>query len=99
MNELKVIYKVIHDDLKDSDMLVEYAKELKNTNKSLADMFMADAKTRLSHSQIMHKEFTGIVEKIREKDGNEEVANCLWEVTHNYYMEWYDKLENCIKKW
>lgn len=99
MKEPKILYKVIYDDLKDSDMLIGYAKELKETNKPLADMFMADAKSRLAHSQVMHKEFTGIVEKMKGESKSTEIVDCLWDVTHDYYMEWYEDLENCIKKW
>lgn len=99
MKELKTLYKIIYDDLKDSDMLIGYAKELKETNKPLADIYMADAKNRLAHSQVMHKEFTGIVEKMKGESRGTEVADCLWEETHNHYMEWYEDLENCIKKW
>lgn len=99
MKELKTLYKIIYDDLKDSDMLIGYAKELKKTNKSLADMYMTDAKNRLAHSQIMHKEFTSLIDKMIGENKSSEMADCLWEEISNHYMEWYESLENCIKKW
>ena len=48
MKELTTLYQIIYDDLKDSDMLIGYAKELKDSNKQLADTYMTDAKNRLS---------------------------------------------------
>ena len=54
MKELTTLYQIIYDDLKDSDMLIGYAKELKDSNKQLADIYMTDAKNRLAHSQQMH---------------------------------------------
>nr|DAJ89362.1 MAG TPA: hypothetical protein [Caudoviricetes sp.]DAR22319.1 MAG TPA: hypothetical protein [Caudoviricetes sp.] len=33
MKELTTLYQIIYDDLKDSDMLIGYAKELKDSNK------------------------------------------------------------------
>nr|DAH65741.1 MAG TPA: hypothetical protein [Caudoviricetes sp.] len=51
MKELTTLYQIIYDDLKDSDMLIGYAKELKDSNKQLADIYITDAKNRLAHSQ------------------------------------------------
>lgn len=50
MKELATLYQIIYDDLKDSQMLIEYAKELKDSNKQLADTYVTDAKNRLAHS-------------------------------------------------
>lgn len=99
MKELTTLYQIIYDDLKDSDMPIGYAKELKDSNKQLADIYMTDAKNRLAHSQQMHKQFTSIVQAMGENGEKEKVADCLWEATHKRYMEWFENLENCIKKW
>lgn len=98
MTSLKTLYQIIYDDLKDSDMLIGYAKDLKETNKSLADLYMVDAKNRLAHSQSMHKEFVNLVQGMKS-DRCEDVVDCLWDMTHSHYVEWYEELENCIKKW
>lgn len=99
MKELKTLYQIIYDDLKDSEMLIDYAKELKESNKSLADSYIVDAKNRLAHSQALHKEFVSIVMEKKAKEEKEHVADCLWEETHKHYVEWYECLESCISKW
>lgn len=98
MTSLKTLYQIIYDDLKDSDMLIGYAHDLKETNKSLADLYMVDAKSRLAHSQSMHKEFVSLVQGMKS-ERCEDVVDCLWDMTHSHYVEWYEELENCIKKW
>ena len=77
MKELKTLYQIIYDDLKDSQMLIDYAKELKDSNKQLADTYMTDAKNRLAHSQQMHKQFTSIIQTLEENGEKEKVADCL----------------------
>lgn len=99
MKELNTLYQIIYDDLKDSQMLIDYAKELKDSNKQLADTYMTDAKNRLAHSQQMHKQFTSIIQTLEENGEKEKLADCLWEETHKHYVEWFENLENCIKKW
>lgn len=60
---------------------------------------MTDAKNRLAHSQQMHKQFTSIIQTLEENGEKEKVADCLWKETHKHYVEWFENLENCIKKW
>nr|DAH65740.1 MAG TPA: hypothetical protein [Caudoviricetes sp.] len=47
----------------------------------------------------MHKQFTSIVQAMGENGEKEKVADCLWEETHKHYVEWFESLESCIKKW
>ena len=41
-----------------------------------------------------------LIPYVEEENGEKEkVADCLWKETHKYYVEWFENLENCIKKW
>ena len=101
MKTLKMLYKIIYDDLKDADMLIGYAKTMVDEDqKRLADLMVVNAKTRLAHAMTIHEEFTNIVKAMKgEKGSAERVSDCLWDVTHEHFTEWYNELEGCIAKW
>ena len=46
--------------------------------------------------QVANMEEPTLPKPIEEK---EKVADCLWKETHKHYVEWFENLENCIKKW
>lgn len=101
MKTLKMLYKVIYDDLKDADMIVEYAHEIaEEGHKSVADSMIVNAKNRLNHAMATHEQFTKIVGEMKNKEEHKDkVGECLWDVTHEHFVEWYNHIESCIAKW
>lgn len=98
--KFEYLYQIIYDDLKDADMIIHYAYELKDCpeDKMLADELAKYAKFRLDHAMEAHKWFVTAFEEATEGQ-KENVTFCLWEQTHKYAMEWYEKIADKIKKY
>ena len=95
----KYLYKKMYDDLKDAEMLIDYACRMKEEEKEdVAKYFADNAAYRLNQSfKAAHTLFTTHAQQ--EKDFNEEsVTNCLWDVQHEQMMDWYDKIAKKIEK-
>lgn len=87
------------DDLKDGEMLIDYACCLKEEGEeTLAKLCLEDAAYRLTKSfKEFHNQFISSAQQ--EKGFNEEtVATCLWDVQHEEMMEKYDNLIKRIEK-
>lgn len=97
MSKFKALYKMMNDDLKDAEMIIDYAYELKEDDKQLADILATDAKNRLAHFNELHKIFVDETKEI--KMDKEKVYDCLWDTTHEYMMERYECVEKCIEKY
>lgn len=96
----KYLYKKMNDDLKDAEMLIDYACKLKKEggHDEVAKFFAESAVQRLSKSfKETHALFT--THANQEKGfGEETVTNCLWDVQHEQMMEWYEKIAKKIEK-
>ena len=96
----KYLYKKMHDDLKDAEMLIDYACELKHEagHEDVAKYFAESAVHRLSKSfKEAHALFTA--HATQEKGfGEETVTNCLWDVQHEQMMDWHDKIAKKVEK-
>lgn len=101
MKTLKHLYNIIYDDLKDAEMHVNYAEDMvKEGHKQLADSVIVNAKNRLTHAMKIHEEFVAIVKTMKEgHDTKDKVGECLWDSTHEHFVEWYNKIDSCITKW
>ena len=98
MKKFKALYKGLYDDLKDSEMMIEYAYEIRGEDDSLADEIAKYAKYRLEHFMEFHKLFESEAEK-EEHINKETVANCMWEETHEQMQEWYENIKRKIDKY
>ena len=92
-----MLYKMMNDDLKDADMIIGYAYELKEEDNALADIMAKDAKERLAHYTELHKIFEDEVKKVKIEKNRP--YDCLWDATHEHMQEWYDDIEKCIEKY
>lgn len=102
MSKFKMLYKAMYDDLKDADMLSEYACELREKHpedKPLADELMKYAKYRLEHFMEFHKLFVTEAKKTADLTHKTKVDECLWEVTHENLQEWEEGIAARIKKY
>lgn len=91
---------MMYDDLKDADMEIKYARELKETDKSIGDMMAKNAADRLSHFMDLHKLFVNEAKSAMAIDeAKEKVQDCLWDATHEHMQEWYDDIEKKIKSY
>lgn len=95
----KYLYKKMHDDLKDAEMLIEYAEKMKEEGREdVAKYFAENALFRLSKSfKEAHALF--MTHAQQEKGFDEEtVTNCLWHEQHEQMQEWHDKIAKKIEK-
>lgn len=100
MVKFKALYKGMYDDIKDAEMMIKYACEIKETqsDKALADEIAKYALFRLNHYKEFHKLFEQEMSK-ESKHSEESVENCLWEETHKHIEEWYEKVKKKIDKY
>jgi selenocysteine-specific translation elongation factor len=100
MKKFKALYKAMYDDLKDAEMMIDYACEVREheEDKALADELAKYAKFRLEHFMQFHKLFVG--EAMKHKEVNEKtVDHCMWHEAHEQMQEWHDKIEKKIAKY
>ena len=101
MEKFKALYKAMYDDLKDAEMMIEYACEIKEhtpEDKPLADELAKYAKYRLDHFMSFHKAFVAEASKFKDVDAKT-VSRCMWEETHEHMQEWYTMIEKKIAKY
>ena len=95
----KYLYKKMYDDLKDAEMLIEYAEKMKEEGREdVAKYFAENAVFRLTKSfKEAHALFAA--NATQEKGFTEEsVTHCLWDVQHEQMMDWYDKIAKKVEK-
>ena len=98
MKKFKALYKGMYDDLKDSEMMIKYACDIKKykEDEGLANEIAKYAQYRLEHFSEFHKLFENEVEKMKEE--KDTVSHCMWEETHEMMMEWYHSIKAKIDK-
>lgn len=101
MKKFKALYKAMYDDLKDAEMMIDYACDVKHedpTDKPLADELAKYAKFRLDHFMTFHKIFVDEAAKQKNVDAKT-VAQYMWDEAHEQMQEWYSKIEKKIMKY
>ena len=101
MKKYKALYKGMYDDLKDAEMMIEYACEIAEhtpDDKALADELAKYAKYRLEHFMSFHKLFVEHAMKEKGVDGKT-VEKCMWHEAHEQMREWHDRIEKKIGKY
>lgn len=99
MVKYKALYKAMYDDLKDSEMMICYADEIRENKEdaALADVIAKYAQYRLNHFMEFHKLFEN--ESSKEPQVNaESVAYCMWDTIYEMMMEWYGSIKQKIEK-
>ena len=101
MEKFKALYKAMYDDLKDAEMMIDYACEIieeHEEDRPLADELAKYAQFRLEHFMAFHKLF--VDEAHKHKEVNEKtVEHCMWKEAHEQMVEWYEKIEKKVKKY
>lgn len=95
----RYLYKKMHDDLKDAEMLIGYAHKMSEEGQDdVAKYFAEQATYRLTKSfKESHELFKA--HAMNEGDfNNETVTTCLWDVQHEQMMDWYEKIKKDIEK-
>jgi selenocysteine-specific translation elongation factor len=101
MQKFKALYKAMHDDLKDSEMMINYAYEIREANsadKALADELAKYALFRLNHFMEFHNLFKAETKKMPEIT-EKTVSDCMWCETHEMMQEWHEKIKSKINKY
>ena len=101
MKKFKALYKGMYDDLKDAEMMIEYACEIAERSpddKALADELAKYAKFRLEHFSAFHKLFVEQAMKTAKAD-SKTVSQCMWDEAHEQMQEWHDSIAKKISKY
>lgn len=100
MKKFKALYKGMYDDLKDAEMMIKYAYDIREEDDDipLADEIAKYAKYRLEHFMEFHKLFEEEAGK-EEHIEKETVSNCMWKETHEQMQEWYEGIKRKIEKY
>ena len=101
MKKFKALYKGMFDDLKDAEMMIDYACKIREHSPDdvgVADELAKYAKYRLEHFSIFHRIF--VEEAMKEKNVDAKtVSHCMWEEAHEQMQEWHEKIEKKIHKY
>ena len=93
MEKMKQIASVISDDLKDAQMLYDYAVKAKNSgDDSFAIFLISRAKNRLKMFDEAHQKAVETI-KAEEKENGHVYAEGKWDCLHNYMIEQKKDLE------
>lgn len=101
MKKYKALYKAMYDDLKDAEMMIDYAICIREEDKSdtgLADEIARYANYRLDHFMEFHKLFQSEASKevnVTEKT----VSTCMWQEAHEGMQDWYESIKRKIEKY
>ena len=100
MKKFKALYKAMYDDLKDAEMMIDYAYKIRKTeeDKPLAEQIAKYAHFRLNHFMEFHKLFQAEAMK-QPSMPKETVSDCMWEETHEMMQEWYNEIKHKIEKY
>ena len=99
MKKFKALYKAMHDDLKDAEMMIEYACKVRDEQErdmALAKELASYASYRLAHFMEFHKLFVAESAKYASKMSAETIDHCLWGETHEMMQEWYESIKHKI---
>jgi hypothetical protein len=97
MKKFKALYHAMNDDLKDAEMMIDYACEIRDEDKDIADELAKYAEYRLEHFMEFHKIFQE--EATKAKVNTETMETCLWHETHEMMQDWYYSTERKINKY
>lgn len=93
MLKYKALYKKMSDDLKDSGMWIEWAKELMEDNEEIAKFLYQSAKERIEDGfPKTYELFKSTCESDTAKNGK-----CMSELIEDQLMEWHEELEYKLK--
>lgn len=101
MKKYKALYKGMYDDLKDAEMMIDYAyciREEQEADKNLADEIAKYAQYRLQHFTEFYHLFENEAEKQKSMD-SDTVDKCMWKECQETLQEWHDKIERKINKY
>ena len=101
MKKYKALYKGMYDDLKDAEMMIDYAyciREEQEADKNLADEIAKYAQYRLQHFTEFHHLFENEAEKQKSMD-SDTVDKCMWNECQETLQEWHDEIERKINKY
>lgn len=101
MRIYKYLYTKMYDDLKDADMLVEYAEKMKEDGDAeLTKYFGELVLARLKSFKDAHTLFQQRATKEGHTFGKNKdlIESYLWEKQHKQLQDWYHKIEECVKK-
>lgn len=94
MLKYKALYKKMMDDLKDAGMWLDWAKELQDSSPEVSKFLFTQAKERITVSFLQTMQ---LFEQISKADKTME-NNSLREFLKDSLEEWYEDLENKMKK-
>ena len=103
MLKFKALYKGMYDDLKDAEMFIDYALELKkNPDDGKVAKELADyARERMNHFKVFHELFSSEttiwLKSNKNANSKEMVDTCLWDISHEHMQDWAKKIKEKIE--
>lgn len=94
MLKYKALYKKMMDDLKDAGMWLDWAKELQDSSPEVSKFLFTQAKERIT---VSFPQTMQLFEQISKTDKTME-NNSLREFLKDNLNDWYENLENKMKK-
>ena len=93
MYKFKVLYKKMVDDLKDSDMWLDWAKKLETKDPMLAKFFTESAEERL---EVCFPKTLKIFYSVCEESKKDE-GKCAKELVEEHLEDWHECLMHKLK--
>lgn len=96
MHNLKYIYNLMYDDLKDAAMSIDYAEKVMD-NKEKSRFYIDEASKRLSMFMTKHEKFMSAVETYKKEHPEEHGDAICWKISHQYFVDWYDMMRHKVE--
>ena len=100
ITNMKYVYSMMYDDLKDADMMAGYAEKTIE-NPEYSKYYQEEAQKRLTMFNSRHERFTRFVKEYKAAHPEHSSDNMCWKMSHEHYLDWYSsiksKLDNLSK--
>ena len=91
MLKYKALFKSMTDNLKDAEMMMEWAKHLKETDPMVSKVLMDSIEYRL------HSEYPKLKEVFHEVCKGSKEGEMLCETTMDHMEDWYEHVDHTFK--
>lgn len=98
-NMLTMLMKTQYDDIRDAEMMADYAMQAKSAGAdSIASFFAQRAKSRITSYDDTQRHVDNILHEMKEEDGgsSDDTFRCAYT---EHLTEWVQKIKDKISRW
>ncbi|MDY4466148.1 MAG: hypothetical protein SPE30_07675 [Candidatus Treponema excrementipullorum] len=96
-NILTMLMKTQYDDIRDAEMMADYAMQAKSAGAdSIASFFAQRAKSRIASYDDTQRHVDNILHEMKEDDGTDDTFRCAYT---EHLTEWVQKIKDKISRW